>query len=101
MTNTNWNKLHEDHEIAYLRADICLGSPESYSLDEKRRICEDMAASTAEVDAAMRADFESLPDFAKARLLDMLGAPGTPEREWWERILLDFDSLPDSPPETA
>ena len=101
MTNTNWNQLMEDHEVTYLRADICLGSPESYSLEEKRQICADMEASTAEVDAAMRADFNSLPDFAKPMLLDMLGAPGTPEREWWERILLDLDSLPDAPPETA
>lgn len=46
----------------------------------------------------MRKDFESLPDFAKKRLLDMLGAPGTPEREWWENILLDFESIPDAPP---
>ena len=101
MSNTDWAQLAEEHEVAYLRADICIGSPESYTLDEKRKICEDMEASTAEVDAAMRADFESLPDFARKRLLDMLGAPGTPERDWWERVLLDFDSLPDAPPETA
>ena len=101
MTTTNWDQLCENHEIAFLRADVCIASPESYSLDEKRRICEEMDASAAAIDAAMRKDFESFPDFAKARLLDMLGAPGTPEREWWERILLDFDSLPDSPPETA
>ena len=88
MTNINWNQLIEDHEVTYLRADICLGSPESYSLDEKRRICEEMEASTAEVDAAMRAEFEALPAPARGRLLDMLGAPGTPEREWWESVLL-------------
>ena len=99
MTIANANQLIENHEIAFLRADICLGSPESYSLDEKRQICEDMAASTAEIDAAMRADFESLPDFAKKKLLDMLGAPGTPERKWWEDILLPIDELPDTPPE--
>ena len=101
MTNTDWNKLIEEHEVTYLRADICIESPESFSLEEKRQICTDMEASTAEVDAAMRADFETLPDFAKKRLLDMLGAPGTPERDWWERILLDLDSIPDAPPETS
>ena len=35
------------------------------------------------------------------RLLDMLGAPGTPEREWWERILLDLDTILDAPSVTA
>ena len=100
MTDNQWKQFIENHEIVYLRADICLSSPESYTLNEKRKICEDMEASTAEADAAMRADFNELPDFAKLRLLEMLGAPGTPERAWWERILLDFDSLPDRPPKT-
>ena len=83
----NWNELVEEHEIAYLRADVCLGSPQSFSLDEKRRICEDMDASTKAVDAAMRADFWSMPSEARSRMLDMLGAPGTEERRWWEELL--------------
>lgn len=101
IADSKWNELKEEHEIIYFRADICLGSPESYSLDEKRQICAGMEASTAEIDAAMRADFETLPDFAKKKLLDMLGAPGTPEREWWENILLPLDELPDAPPMIA
>ena len=74
---------------------------ESYSLDGKRKICEGLDASTAEADAAMRADFEGLPDFAKKRLLDMLGMPEIPELDWQERILVDFDSLPDASPDFA
>ena len=34
------DKLIENNEIALLHADICLGSPDSYTLDEKRQICE-------------------------------------------------------------
>lgn len=101
MTISNVNELIEANEIAFLHADICLGSPESYSLDEKRQICENIDATNAAIDEAMRKDFESLPDFAKKSMLDLLGAPGTPEREWWERILLDLDSLPAAPPLTA
>ena len=101
MTITNASKLIEDNEIAFLHADICIGSPESYSLDEKRQICESIDATNAAIDAAMRADFESMPDFAKKQLLDMLGVPGTPERDWWESILLDFDSIPDGLPDTV
>lgn len=100
MTIENANQLIEDNQIAFLHADICLGSPESYSLDEKRQICENIDATNKAIDEAMRADFNSLPSFAKVKLLDMLGAPGTSEREWWERILLDLDSLPDAPPAT-
>lgn len=64
--NTNWNRMIEDHEIAVLRAGICLGSPQSYSLEEKKRICADMEASAAAIDAALKADFESLPPKLRA-----------------------------------
>lgn len=97
MTTTNWNQLIQEHELAYFRPDVCLGSPQSYSLEEKRAICEGMEASTA-ADAAMRADFEAMPPAAQLAMLDLLGAPGTPEREWWERILLNLDAIPDAPP---
>lgn len=86
-TNADWNHLREEHEIAYLRADICLGSPQSYSLEEKRQICEDMDASTKAIDAAMRADFWSLPAEARDRILDMLGASDCETRRWWEDLL--------------
>ena len=36
-------------------ADVCLGSPESYSLDEKRQIFENIDATIAAIDEAMRA----------------------------------------------
>ena len=93
--STNWNTLREEHEIAYLRADICLGSPQSYSLGEKRQICADMEASTAEIDAAMRADFESLPPEFRVKLLDMLCASGCESEKFWKDLLLG--ALPDSP----
>lgn len=86
-TNADWNHLREEHKIAYLRADICLGSPQSYSLEEKRQICEDMDASTKAIDAAMRADFCSLPAEARDRFLDMLGASDCETRQWWEDLL--------------
>ena len=101
MNDKQWNDLMVDHELAYLRGDLATSSPESYTIEEMRTISDCMTASTAKVDAAMRADFETLPDFAKKKLLDMLGAPGTPEREWWENILLPFDELPDAPSVTA
>ena len=69
-TDSRWNDLMTEHELAYFRADVCLGSPQSYSLDEKRQICEKMEASTAEIDAAMRSDFEAMPPAAQARMLD-------------------------------
>ena len=87
MTNDQWRELAEEHEMAYFRADVCLGSPQSFSLEEKKRICEEMDASTKAVDAAMRADFWSLPAEARDRLLDLLGASDCETRQWWEDLL--------------
>ena len=87
MTNEQWQELAQEHELAYLCADVCLGSPQSFSLEEKRRICEDMDASTKAVDAAMRADYWSLPAEARGKLLDMPGESGCETRRWWEELL--------------
>ncbi len=73
--------------MAYFRADVCLGSPQSFNLEEKKQICADMEASTKAVDAAMRADFWSLPAEARDRLLDLLGASNCETRQWWEDLL--------------
>ena len=91
--NTNWNQI-ENHEIAFLHADICLGSPQSYSLEEKKQICADMEASTAAIDAALKADFESLPPEAQSMLLDMLCASGCMTPEFWKETLIG--QIPDS-----
>lgn len=98
MTDDEAKRLMEEHEIAYFRGDLATSMPGSYSIDEMREISAAMDASTAEIDAAMRADFESLPPEAKVKLLDMLAESGVESREWWEKILCGFE-VPDAPPE--
>lgn len=53
MTNdTKWQELREAEEMAYFRADICCYSPDSYTLEENKEICNDMiATSKATLDA--------------------------------------------------
>ena len=96
-TRQEWNDLREEHELAYFKADVCLGSPQSFSLDEKKQICDEMETSTAAIDAALKADFESLPPEAQGMLLDMLCASGCMTPEWWKETL--FGKMPDSPSE--
>lgn len=84
--------------MAYFRGDLTMSMPSSYPIDEMRKISAAMDASTAEVDAAMRADFESLPPEAKVKLLVILAESGVESREWWEKILCGFE-VPDSPPD--
>lgn len=67
----NMQELIEDEAMAYFRADVCLGSPESFSLDEKREICEQMESTSKAIEDAMKADFEPLPPEFRVKLLDM------------------------------
>ena len=96
-TDKEWTELRERHELAYFKADVCLGSPQSYSLDEKREICEQMETSAQAIDAALKADFESLPPKTQGMLLDMLCASDCMTPEWWKSTLLG--EMPCSPAE--
>lgn len=88
MDESRMGKLREDNEIAFLRADICLSSPESFSIEEKARICEEMSSSNKAVEDAMRADFELLEPEYRAALLDALCESGQMTPEWWCELLL-------------
>ena len=80
--------------MAYFRADLCLYSPESYCLEEKRDICNDMMSTSKAILDAMRADFEQLPAEARSKLLDMLCQSGVETPAWWWDVLAgDGDPL--------
>lgn len=56
MNDEKWTELQQAEDMAYFKADICLCSPESYTLDEKREICNEMVSTSKAVLDAMRAD---------------------------------------------
>ena len=89
--------MAQDHELAYFRADVCLGSPQSFSLEEKKAICEELEASTKAIDAAMRADFNALPPEGQAKMLDLLEKTDPEHFDWWIEVLAG--KMPDTPPE--
>ena len=94
MNEEKWEELKQEEEMAYFRADICLYSPESYSLEEKKEICNDMMSTSKAVLDAMREDFVQLPPDARAKLLDMLCASGVESPQWWWDVLVgDGDPL--------
>ena len=80
MNDNTWTELQQAEDMAYFRADLCLYSPESCTLEEKRDICNDMDA--------MRKDFEQLPPEARSKLLDMLCQSGVETPEWWWDVLV-------------
>lgn len=69
INEAKMTELTQVEDMAYFRADLCIYSPESYSLDEKKEICNDMmSVSEAVLADAMREDFEQLPPDACAKL---------------------------------
>ena len=71
MNDEEWTELQQAEDMAYFRADLCCYSSESYTLDEKRAICNDMIITSKAVLDAMRADFEQLPADARSKLLEV------------------------------
>lgn len=59
VQHQSMNDLVQAESMAYFRADLAESMPESYSLEEKRRICDEMIQSTAAILDAMRADFQA------------------------------------------
>ncbi|MCR4869964.1 MAG: hypothetical protein K5859_01540 [Atopobiaceae bacterium] len=49
MNEAKMNELAQAEDMAYFRADLCLYSPESSSLEEKKEICNDMMSTSKAV----------------------------------------------------
>lgn len=88
MNEAKMTELTQAEEMAFFRADLCLYSPESYTLEEKKEICNDMFKTNWAIQDAMRADFEQLSPNARAKLLDMFCASGVESPQWWWDVLV-------------
>ena len=88
MNETKMTELTQAEDMAYFRADLCLYSPESYSLEEKKEICNDMMSTSRAVLDAMREVVQSYPPELRAKLLDMLCASGVESPQWWWDVLV-------------
>ena len=85
----DWNQLEAREDHAYFMAELVDMSPESFTLEEKRKILDDMIASSSAIETRMREDFAKLDEVTQTRLLDSLGASGCRDRDWWYRMLMD------------
>jgi len=92
--NTNWTELQQAEDMAYFRADLCLYSPESYSLEEKRDICNEMMDTSKAILDAMRADFQGYPPEFRSKLLSLI-CEAEPEKAgwWWDVLVGEGDPL--------
>ncbi|MDO4539174.1 MAG: hypothetical protein Q4B54_13500 [Coriobacteriales bacterium] len=62
--------------------------PESYSLEEKREVCNDTMGGSKAVLDPMREGLERLPAEARSKLLDMLCVSGVESPQWWWDVLV-------------
>ena len=85
----HWVDLYEDEALAYFRAELARISPGSYTLEEKKQILDDMRTTAVAAENAMREDFATLGEVEQTMLLDLLGASGFRDRDWWRRMLMD------------
>lgn len=86
---TDWQALEAAEDHAYFMGELAEISPESFTLEEKRGILDDMVASSAAIENALREEFAKLDEVTQTRLLDMLGTSGYRDRDWWRRMLMD------------
>ena len=85
---TDWTELQQAEDMAYFKADLCCYSPESYSLDEKKEICNDMISTSKAVLDAMRTDFQSQPPEFRSKLLAMICEAEPEKADWWWDVLV-------------
>ncbi|MCR8908646.1 hypothetical protein NW198_08470 [Thermophilibacter sp. ET337] len=103
LSNTEWAALEEAEDHAYFMAELMEISPESFTLEEKKRILHDMIASSSAIENALRDEFAELDEVSQTRLIDALAAEGPRSREWWYERLVDgprhrdFPTLSDEP----
>lgn len=93
----DWHQLEAREDHAYFMAELVDMSPESFTLEEKKAILDDMIESSAAIEDAMRENFAKLDEVTQTRLLDSLGQSGYRDRDWWYRMLMDGPKHRDRP----
>lgn len=88
INEATMTELEQAEDMAYFRADLCLYSPQSYTLEEKREICNNMVATSKALLDAMRKDFEAMPPALKGELLAELCKSGCKDPQWWWDVLV-------------
>lgn len=94
---TDWQTLEEAEDHAYFMAELVDISPESFTLEEKKQILEDMWKTSSDIENRMREDFAKLDEVSQTKLLDSLGTSGYRDRDWWYRMLMDGPRHRDKP----
>lgn len=77
----------ENQEVARFRAQMCLEDWDGYSLEEKRKIIEDMESTSKEAMDAMYRELMTLPPKERESAIEFLTAHGQNDLRWWRNFL--------------
>lgn len=77
----------ENQEVARFRAQMCLENWGGYSLEEKRKIVEDMESTSKEAMDAMYRELMALPPQKREDAIEFLAAHGQNDLGWWRSFL--------------
>lgn len=80
-------QLYVEQELALLRADLAVSSPESYTFEEMRQISAELDSATEALDEAVRKDFQSLSQEEQRAMLMFLEELGGQEDGFWLELL--------------
>jgi hypothetical protein len=81
----------ENQEVARFRAQMCLDDWDGYTLEEKRKIIEDMESTNKEAMDAMYRELMALPQKERERAIEFLAAHGQNDLEWWRNFLATWE----------
>lgn len=77
----------ENQEVARFRAQMCLEDWDGYSLEEKRKIVEDMESTSKEAMDVMYRELMALPPQKRESAIKFLAMNGQNDLEWWRNFL--------------
>lgn len=67
---TDWQTLEEAEDHAYFMAELVDISPESFTLEEKRKILDDMLEASSAIENRMRGNFAELDEVSSSTALE-------------------------------
>ena len=87
-TEAQYNALLNAREMAFFRSELYQASPEGTTLQEQRRIINDMITTTRALYDAYREDFAEWPECERVDFFEDLRKNDPEGFDWWFDILL-------------
>ena len=89
LSEKELKEMMELEDYAHFLVGLVEISPQSFDINELKKIIDDMTRSKVAMEDNMRGSFAELGEVERTQLLDMLGESGCKDHDWWYRMLMD------------